>query len=75
MALEDLAAKGREKLERKAELMRRHWEEAREKMITHYREVGFGPTVTAHYEEGIRAAVYRTDPEKWYRRWLERMKE
>jgi len=75
MALEDLARKGKEKLERKKDLMKAHWEEARDRMITHYKEVGFGPTITRHYEEGIRTAVYRVDPDKWYERWLEKMKE
>ena len=76
MALEDMAAKGAEKLERRVDQMQRSWRAARPRMIEGFREVGFGPTRVANFETGINEATYRApDPQKWRRNWLAKMRE
>jgi len=71
-----MAAKGEAKLRRKATSMATSYNAAKERAIGNYSAVGFGPTRTAAYGEGVRAATYRApDPGKWSRNWQAKMRE
>lgn len=71
-----MAAKGEAKLRRKATAMASSYNAAKDRAITNYSAVGFGPTRTANYGEGVRAATYRApDPDKWSRNWSAKMRE
>ena len=72
----EMASKGAAKLRRKADMMSRSYDAAKERAITNFSAVGFGPTRTANYGTGVRAATYRApDPDKWSRNWQAKMVE
>ena len=76
MALEDMAAKGKAKLAKKAALMASKYEAAKADMIANYKDAGFGPRRCANYEAAIKDAEYHApNPDKWYKHWLEAMKK
>lgn len=76
MAIEDMAAKGASKLERKAGSMAASWAAARPRAIANFRAVGFGPARTRNYESGVNAATYRApDASKWRTNWVAKMRE
>jgi len=74
-SLEEMASRGYAKMKRKLDQMSRSWDAAKDRMIKHYRDVGFGPTRTSNYEDAIREARIRFDPDKWKENWLAKMKE
>lgn len=73
--LEEMAAKGRDKLLRKASQITASWTAAKERMKAGYDATPFGPTRKSNYRAGIDAATHRVDPEKWYRNWIAKMRE
>lgn len=76
MPIEDMAARGQAKLQRKAGSMATSWNAAKGRMTAGYSGAGFGPTRTANYTAGINAAQYRApDPNKWATNWAAKMRE
>lgn len=73
--LEEMAEKGKSKLARKADAISRSWEAAKERCISNYAKLPFGPTRKANHAAGVRAARHRIDYEKWYVNWTAKMKE
>lgn len=77
--LDEMAAKGKDKLTRKADQMERSYYAAKDRMVSNYERLPFGPTRKANYRSGIDAAVsarrYRTDPDKWETNWKAKMSE
>ncbi|GAI92756.1 unnamed protein product [marine sediment metagenome] len=72
----EMAAKGTDKLRRKAATMASSYEAAKSRAITNYSAVGFGPTRVANYRSGVEAARYiAPDPDKWSRNWTAKMAE
>lgn len=72
----EMAAKGADKLRRKASTMASSYAAAKSRAKTNYSGVGFGPTRVANYGSGIDAATYRApDPDKWSRNWSAKMAE
>ena len=72
----EMAAKGEDKLRRKATTMASSYEAAKGRAKTNYSAVGFGPTRTSNYGAGIDAARYiAPDPTKWSRNWTAKMAE
>jgi len=72
----EMAAKGTEKLRRKAGSMATSYAASKARAATNFAAVGFGPTRTANYRAGIDAATYiAPDPDKWSRNWLAKMAE
>ena len=75
-SIEEMAAKGRDKLSRKQGTMASSWSAAKGRMTAGYSGAGFGPTRTAAYTAGINAATYRApDPNKWATNWAAKMRE
>jgi len=75
LTLEEMAAKGYEKLARKATQISASWEAAKGRMISGYDATPFGPARKSNYRAGVQAARHRTDPEKWRRNWSAKMAE
>ena len=75
MPIPDMAARGHQKLARKAAQMSASWSAARGRMVTNFQAVGFGPTRTQNYSAGVQAAQHRNDPDKWQRNWSQKMAE
>jgi len=72
----EMAAKGADKLRRKAGTMATSYNAAKGRAKTEYAAAGFGPTRVANYGTGIDAATYRApDPDRWSRRWSAKMAE
>jgi len=72
----EMAAKGADKLRRKAATMASSYEAAKGRAVTNYSAVGFGPTRTANYRAGVEAARYiAPSPDKWSRNWTAKMQE
>ena len=72
----EMAAKGVDKLRRKATTMASSYEAAKTRAVTNYSAVGFGPTRTANYRAGVADARYiAPDPDKWSRNWTAKMAE
>lgn len=70
-SMEEMASKGERKLSRKAGSMATSWDAAKSRMASNYSAVGFGPTRTSNYREGINAATYNApDASKWRANWL-----
>lgn len=73
--LEDMATKGKEKMSRKAAQISASWEAAKERCISNYAKLPFGPTRKANHAAGVRAGKHRVDPDKWYTNWIAKMRE
>ena len=74
--IEEMAAKGQAKLQRKATMMAASYEAAKTRAVQNFQAVGFGPTRTTNYQSGVQAAQYRApDPGKWARNWSAKMRE
>jgi len=73
--LEEMAAKGYSKATAKDANIRRSWESAKDRMISGYKELPFGPTRKANYESAVKVATHRTDWDKWKKNWTAKMKE
>lgn len=75
-SMPEMAAKGADKLRRKAGSMATSYAAAKGRAVTNYAAVGFGPTRTANYRSGVDAATYiAPDPDKWSRNWTAKMQE
>ncbi|MEM2447858.1 MAG: hypothetical protein QXT14_02770 [Candidatus Bathyarchaeia archaeon] len=83
MPVEDLAAKGESKLRRKVPTMKKSYRAARDRAVSHFRAVGFGPTRTSNYEGAwatmpdnydriVGTDIYFT---KWRENWISKMRE
>ena len=75
LTLDEMATKGYEKLKEKATQMTRSWEATKDRMIASYKALPFGPTRKSNYEDRIRKARHRVDPEKWREAWVIKMSE
>ena len=74
--ISEMAAKGEDKLRRKAASMATSYEAAKSRAKTNFAAAGFGPTRTGNYNSGIDAARYiAPDPGKWSRNWQAKMAE
>jgi len=74
--ISEMAAKGADKLRRKASSMATSYEAAKGRAKSNFAAVGFGPTRTANYGAGVDAARYiAPDPDKWARNWTAKMAE
>ena len=74
--MSEMAAKGADKLRRKASSMASSYEASKGRATQNFAAVGFGPTRTANYRAGVDAARYiAPDPEKWSRNWTAKMAE
>jgi len=75
-SIAEMAAKGEDKLRRKASSMATSYEASKSRAVTNFSAVGFGPTRTANYRAGIADARYiAPDPGKWSRNWSAKMAE
>ena len=54
--IEEMAAKGQAKLQRKATTMAASYEAAKTRAVQNFQAVGFGPTRTSNYQAGVQAA-------------------
>ena len=76
MPIPEMAAKGADKLRRKAATMASSYAAAKTRMKAGYAACGFGPTRTGNYNREIDEATYvAPDPAKWSRVWSEKMAE
>ena len=75
LSLEQMVAKGREKLSRKAASMTASYNAAKSRMKEGYGLTPFGPTRKANYNAGVDAASHRVDVDKWARNWPAKMRE
>jgi hypothetical protein len=73
--LEEMASKGYTKAKAKDENIKRSWEAAKERCITNYGKLPFGPTRKANHAAAVRAAKHRTDWDKWRVNWIAKMSE
>ncbi len=75
-SIAEMAAKGSEKLARKASTMATSYTAAKTRMKAGYAAAGFGPARTGAYNAGVDAATYRApDAGKWARNWSAKMAE
>jgi len=65
----EMASRGATKMSRKEPIMARNWDAAKTRMISGYEATPFGSTRKANYRDAISVATYRTDTEKWRRKW------
>jgi hypothetical protein len=61
MSLEEMADKGYRKATAKDENIKRSWAAAKERCITNYAKLPFGPTRKANHAAAVRAATHRTN--------------
>jgi len=73
--LPEMVSKGYAKATAKDANIKRSWEAAKERCITNYATMPFGPTRKANHAAAVRAAVHRTDWEKWKTNWSAKMAE
>jgi len=73
--LEEMARVGYDKLVRKAAQITASWTAAKNRMISGYEALPFGPTRKSNFRAGIEGATHRIDPEKWRRNWVAKMSE
>jgi len=75
--LDEMARKGREKLASKADRMADEYYAAIPNMQENYNRLPFGPRRKAHYNEAMNTVRdqrrYRVDPDKWARKWTDKM--
>jgi len=66
--LEEMATKGRRKLEAKAGVMKEKYDGAKARMKASYAELPFGPLTKRAYNAGVDGGEYRApDPARWER--------
>jgi hypothetical protein len=73
--LEEMVAKGYTKATTKDANIRKSWEAAKERCISNYQALPFGPTRKANHAAAVRAATHRTDWDKWKVNYSAKMKE
>lgn len=75
-SIAEMAARGEDKLRRKAASMAASYAAAKPRMKAGYALTPFGPTRKANYDREVDAATYRApDPGKWSRAWTAKMGE
>jgi hypothetical protein len=73
--LEEMATKGVTKAKAKDANIKASWSAAKERCITNYGAMPFGPTRKANHAAAVRAASHRTDWDKWLTNWKAKMAE
>jgi hypothetical protein len=73
--LDAMADKGYKKATAKDANIKRSWEAAKERCISNYGKLPFGPTRKANHAAAVRAATHRTNWEKWKANWVAKMSE
>jgi hypothetical protein len=73
--LEEMASKGYTKATAKDAAIKASWAAAKERCISNYGKLPFGPTRKANHATVVRAASHRTDWDKWKTNWTAKMKE
>jgi len=73
--LPEMTSKGYAKATAKDANIKRSWEAAKERCITNYGAMPFGPTRKANHAAAVRAATHRTDWDKWRTNWAAKMAE
>jgi len=73
--LEEMAEKGYRKATAKDANIKASWEAAKERCISNYAALPFGPTRKSNHASAVRAATHRTDWDKWRRNWIAKMRE
>ena len=73
-SLEEMAADGKSKLDRKAPTMKSNYDAAKTQMKRRFGEQPFGPATTDAYNRGVDAAEYRApDTDLWKENWIRAM--
>jgi hypothetical protein len=65
LSLEEMAAKGYTKATAKDASIKASWAAAKERCISNYGKMPFGPTRKSNHAAAVRAASHRTDWDKW----------
>jgi len=74
-SIEEMAAKGKGKMDRKAPTMKLNYDSAKTMMKRRYGELPFGPITTDAYNKGVDAAVYvAPDTDLWKEKWMAAMR-
>jgi len=73
--LAEMVAKGKNKATAKDTNVKASWAAAKERCITNYAKMPFGPTRKANHAAVVRAATHRTDWDKWATNWQAKMAE
>jgi len=73
--LEEMATKGYTKATAKDAAIKRSWSAAKDRCISNYAKLPFGPTRKANHAAAVKAATHRTDWDKWKTNWIAKMKE
>lgn len=68
-SLEEMAAKGAAKMQRKAATMSTNWNNAKGRCVSNYAALPFGPSTKAAHAAGVQAGVHRVDVAKWTVNW------
>jgi len=74
-SLEEMASKGYTKATAKDGNIRKSWDAAKDRCISNYGALPFGPTRKANHAAAVRAASFRTDWAKWRENWAAKMRE
>ena len=73
-SLEEMAADGKSKMDRKSTSMKTNYDAAKPGMKRRYGELPFGPQTTDNYNKGVDAAVYvPPDTDLWKSKWMKAM--
>lgn len=75
MSLEEMATKGYTKATAKDTSIKASWAAAKDRCISNYAKLPFGPTRKANHAAVVRAATHRTNWDKWKTNWLAKMRE
>jgi hypothetical protein len=73
--IDEMVSKGYAKATAKDANIKRSWEAAKERCISNYQALPFGPTRKANHAAAVRAATHRTDWDKWKVNWPAKMRE
>jgi len=74
-SIEEMAVKGKSKMDRKAPTMKANYDSAKVMMKRRYGEQPFGPATTAAYNAGVDAAEYvAPDTDLWKEKWMAAMR-
>jgi len=75
-SLEEMASKGKEKLDRKSTSMAKNFNDSKTKAKKNFGEQPFGPQTTENYNKGMDAAVYvQPDTDEWKESWMAAMRK
>jgi len=74
-SLEEMAVKGKGKMDDKVPSMKKNYDEAKPEMKRRYGELPFGPQTTANYNKGVDRAEYiAPDTDLWKEKWMAAMR-